>query len=134
MQPLSSWRMVKLTFEFGFCDDSIVGLATAGQSLVLFAEDIQLASHLGKVSESLMVEIPNRHMLRCRLCNELVTSVKLYTEPTELVAPLYIELYHSAMMVGDFENAMMCRWSYCSIDFWTAASGLFSVSNHLVNC
>jgi len=81
-----------------------------------------------------MVEIPNRHMLRCRLCNELVTSVKLYTEPTELVAPLYIELYHSAMMVGDFENAMMCRWSYCSIDFWTAASGLFSVSNHLVNC
>jgi len=47
MQPLSSWRMVKLTFEFGFCDDSIVGLATAGQSLVLFAEDIQLASHLG---------------------------------------------------------------------------------------
>ena len=32
--PLLSCRMVRLTMEYGFCDDSIVGLATAGLSVV----------------------------------------------------------------------------------------------------
>ena len=32
--PLASCRMVKLTMEYGFCDDSIVGLATIGLSVV----------------------------------------------------------------------------------------------------
>lgn len=32
--PLLSCRMMKLTLEHGFCEDSIVGLATAGYSMV----------------------------------------------------------------------------------------------------
>ena len=32
--PLLSWRMVKLTIDYGFCNETIVGLATAGHSFV----------------------------------------------------------------------------------------------------
>ena len=32
--PILSCRMVRLTIEYGFCDDSIVGLVTAGYALV----------------------------------------------------------------------------------------------------
>ena len=35
--PILSIRMVNLTLQYGWCDDSIVGLTTAGYSLVSFA-------------------------------------------------------------------------------------------------
>mmetsp|Transcript_35428 Transcript_35428/g.62191 ORF Transcript_35428/g.62191 Transcript_35428/m.62191 type:complete len:395 (-) Transcript_35428:148-1332(-) len=132
--PLLSCRMVRLTMEYGFCDDSIVGLATAGLSVFHFTDDIQLASHIGKVSESLVEESPKKHVLRSRLCKELMTGLRMITEPCHSVLPLYPELYNSAMLVGDVENAMICRWSYCAVSFWIGASDLFSVSKNLVMC
>ena len=65
---------------------------------------------------------------------ELVTGLKMITEPFHSVLSLYPELYNSAMMVGDVENAMICRGSYCSGSFRSGASDLFSVSKLLVMC
>jgi len=126
--------MVQLTMEYGFCDDSIVGLATAGYSVFNYTDDIQLASQMGKLSESLIEESPKKHVLRSRLCNELVSLLKSIAEPIHSVLPLYPELYNSAMQVGDVENAMICRWSYIAASLWIGATDLYSVSKHLVLC
>ena len=50
--PLLSCRMVRLTMEYGFCDDSIVGLATAGHSGVSFYMSLVYHSSLGVRSTS----------------------------------------------------------------------------------
>ena len=100
----------------------------------LFTKDIQLASHIGKVSESLLEESRNKHALRARLCNELVGTLKVVTEPTQSIVASFPELYNSAMMAGDVENAMICRMTFCVGSFWTGASNLVSLAKHYVQC
>ena len=158
--PFLSWRMVKLTIDYGFCNDSIVGLATAGHSFVsvclrfelrvsfvacvrpisllccvssqiLFAEDIELACHVGTVGQTLIDESPDRHMLRSRLAREF-QSFRYFMGNALSMVPLFSELYHSAMMVGDVESAMNCQFQCWHLEFWTAAVDLNLVSNHIV--
>lgn len=45
LRPLASCRMVKLTMQHGFCDDSIVGLLTIGNSIVSSRFPISLPMH-----------------------------------------------------------------------------------------
>jgi len=132
--PLLSSRMVKLTFENGFCADSIVGLATAGYCMFLFTEEIQLASNIGKVCETLVEKSSMKHVLRSRLCNELFATLRMIKEPWHSVAMIYPDLYNSAMLSGDIENAMICRWSYCSAGFWLGSMNLTSVSRNVALC
>lgn len=99
--------MVQICLEYGFCEDAIVGLATFGYSVVssydqisrcidieayltfllcapkqfIFTDDIPLASQLEKLSESLIRESPNKHILRSRLWLELVTTLRFIKEP-----------------------------------------------------
>lgn len=44
-----------------------------------------------------------------------------------------IELYESAMQVGDAENAIRCCWSYCIASFY-AGEGLVSLSKYFRQC
>ena len=97
----------------------------------MFTEDFELACYVGTVSESLINESPARHMLRSRLCVELV-AFKLFKRLASSMLPLFPELYHSAMMVGDVESAMQCRLTCWMVEFWTAAVDLVSVSSHIV--
>jgi len=55
-------------------------------------------------------------------------------EPWQSVVALCPELYNSAMLSGDVENACICRWSFCSGGFWTASLDLFSASKLTVVC
>ncbi|KAL7543135.1 hypothetical protein ACHAXR_012438 [Thalassiosira sp. AJA248-18] len=132
--PLLSCRMVKLMMEYGMCNDGIVGLVTAGYSLFLFTEDIPLASTIGRVSELLVDASPERHVLRSRVCNELYTTLKMIEQPWHAVVALYPGLYKSAMLSGDVENAMICRWSYISAGYWVAAMDLDGCFKHLLMC
>jgi len=132
--PLLSSRMVKITLAYGFCDDSIVGLATAGYSVFLFTDNLQLASHIGKVSESLVESSLSKHALRARLCLELIVTLKTITEPMHSVVALCPDMYNSAMIAGDVENAVICRWSYCSGGFWTGAFNLVPLSKNFILC
>ena len=104
-------------------------------SQVLFTEnieeDIELACRIGTVSESLIDESPDRHRLRSRLCLQLV-FLTFFKGLASSMLPLFPELYHSAMMAGDLESAMMCQFNGLKVEFWTAAVDLASVSNHFV--
>jgi len=132
--PLLSCRMVELSMEYGFCADSIVGLTTAGYSIFMFTEDIQLASTIGKVCETLVNESPMKHVLKSRLCNELYATLKMLSEPWQSVHGYLADLYNSAIMVGDAVNASICYWSYCAGGFFTGALDIRSVSNNLAMC
>jgi len=87
--------------------------------------------HVGTVCESLIDESPARNMLRSRLVVGLI-ALKFFKGLASSMLPQFPELYHSAMMVGDVESAMMCRFAWWLVEFWTAAVDLISVSNHIV--
>ena len=70
-------------------------------------------------------------MLRSRLVVGLI-ALKFFKGLASSMLPQFPELYHSAMMVGDVESAMMCRFAWWLVEFWTAAVDLISVSNHIV--
>jgi len=131
--------MVRLTIESGFCDDSIVGLVTAGFGLVgttlsievtlflfhftshiaifqygscfkfSFTDDIKLGYRIGKVGESLIEESPNKHALRSRLCFELDGTLKALVEPAHCVVSLLPDRYNSAM-VSLFFHVVFLLW------------------------
>ncbi|KAL9184820.1 hypothetical protein ACHAXT_002597 [Thalassiosira profunda] len=132
--PILSSRMLMLTLQHGLCADGIVGLAIAGYSTFLFADDVPLALQIGRVCEALIAESPQKHLLRSRLCNELWGTLKLLREPVQAVTAEFPEMYRSAMLSGDIESAVMCRWLYPCACFWSGALSLSSVSQHLVGC
>ncbi|KAL7547303.1 hypothetical protein ACHAWF_010625 [Thalassiosira exigua] len=131
--PLVSCRMVKLTLKHGFCEDSIVGLALVAYSISTFKSDFKLGYSLGKLSESLINESRSKHVLQSRLCNELVIW-NVLSEPGPSILARLSDLYRSAILVGDVENATWCRWNSCCMAFWSGSDNLFSLSKHLVMC
>ena len=88
----------------------------------LLTEDLQLAGHLGKVSELLVEESSKKHRLRARLCIELYIALKLLREPWPSVVALLPGLYNSAMLVGDVGNALICLWNHAGVGYWTGAN------------
>lgn len=145
--PLSCCRMIKLTFQFGFCDESISGLAAfshgkaiiscdicshrfAMQSLsnflhcknevlVQYAGDIQLASHLGRIVESLICEHPNEHSLRPS-ATYLSFTVKAFAEPMQSVPDFIQRGYSSAKIVGDVDNALLLAMSDVAVSTYVS--------------
>mmetsp|Transcript_12564 Transcript_12564/g.27248 ORF Transcript_12564/g.27248 Transcript_12564/m.27248 type:complete len:1558 (+) Transcript_12564:111-4784(+) len=131
--PILSCRMVRLTIENGFCDDSIVGLVTAGYGLFSFTDDEQLGYRIGKVGESLIEESPNRHALRSRLCLELDITLKILVEPVQSVISTLPDRYNSAMHAGDVGTALQCRRLYCNVSFF-AGTDLTTTTKQFVTC
>lgn len=81
------------------------------------------------VGEALINESPNEHILRSRLCSEIL-PFHVHTTPAREVLPLFPELYHSAMLAGDVENALTARWTCCGFGFWSGAEDLRTLSKH----
>jgi len=131
--PILSCRMVRLTMENGFCDDSIVGLVTAGFSLFSFTDNVELGYQIGKVGEFFIEESPNRHALRSRLSFELDGTLKAVVEPAQSVVALFHDRYDSAMLAGDVGGAMHSLLSYCLGKLHTG-SELVSLSKFFVAC
>ena len=67
----------------------------------MFTDDLQLAYRVGKVSEYLREESPNRHHLRSRLTREWDAALKAVFEPAQAVTSVYPSLFESAMLTGD---------------------------------
>jgi len=74
----------------------------------MFTEDVPLATHIGKVSESLVEESPKKNILRSRLSFELLSTLRMMREQWHSVLSLYPQYYNSAMLAGDTENATIC--------------------------
>jgi len=111
--PILSCRMVRLTIEHGFCDDSIVGLVTTGYGLFSFTDEARLGYRIGKVGEELIQESPNRHALRSRLVHELDGTLKAFVEPVHSLNATFHDIYNSALMSGDIDCAMLSSVGYC---------------------
>ncbi|KAL9184861.1 hypothetical protein ACHAXT_002638 [Thalassiosira profunda] len=135
LMPVVACLMLKLTLQYGFCDDSIVALASAGYSVLLFGDSsqTQLAINLGKVSERLIAESPRKHALQTRLCHELMWTLRTMTEPMQSVVALYPDLYSSAIKCGQMDDAVLCRVAYCGGLYWTGAN-LEKVASHCELC
>jgi len=131
--PILSCRMVRLTIENGVCDDSIVGLATAGYGLFSFTDDTQLGYRIAKVCDALIEESPNRHALRSRLCRELDCTLKGMVEPQHSLLYILPDRYNSAMLTGDVASAMICRLAFCTQSFY-AGQNLISLSRTFLAC
>jgi len=131
--PILSCRMVRLTIEKGFCDDSIVGLVTAGYSLFSFTDDIKLGYRIGKVGESFIEESRNRHALRSRLCFELDSTLKAVIEPMQPAVAQCPDRYDSAMLAGDVASAMLSLLAHC-IGSLHIGVDLVSLSKSFVGC
>ncbi|KAL9184830.1 hypothetical protein ACHAXT_002607 [Thalassiosira profunda] len=130
--PLLASRMVSITLSHGFCEDSIVGLVSAGCSTFLFTDNTQLAFRMGNLGETLINESPQKHMLRARLWRPCST-LKTMSEPFAKVVALYPDLAQSALLAGNVDVAMSCRVGNCWGGLW-AGENLKIVLGHTKQC
>ncbi len=117
LMPIVSNRMLKLSLQFGFCDNSLLGLSMAGYSIVNFGSDMMAGYRLSKLAESLVEEHPNRQALKPRLVTIWYGHSKLFVEPVQSGRENFIDLYNQCMLAGDVENAMYSLLFYCSLGF-----------------
>jgi len=117
LAPLVCCRMIELTFKFGSCEDTISGLAFMAQALLHYSDDIQLASRIGRIAESLIIGNINEHSLRAKL-TLMTGTVKSFVEPLQAVVDHLLKGYNSAKIVGDVDNAVLCGVSYCMAHFF----------------
>eukprot|EP00581_Thalassiosira_minuscula_P014649 CAMPEP_0183717158 /NCGR_PEP_ID=MMETSP0737-20130205/10846_1 /TAXON_ID=385413 /ORGANISM="Thalassiosira miniscula, Strain CCMP1093" /LENGTH=1487 /DNA_ID=CAMNT_0025946545 /DNA_START=29 /DNA_END=4489 /DNA_ORIENTATION=+ len=134
--PLLSCRMVRLMIEDGFCDDSIIGLITAGWTLYTFSDEIseiQFSYKVSKVGESLIRERPNKNSLIARTSG-YISWLKAAVEPVQTVITDFADHYNCGMLTGDIESAMLSRWSYCAGSLYVGMIPLRSLSKQFVMC
>ncbi|KAL7462034.1 hypothetical protein ACHAXS_002432 [Conticribra weissflogii] len=117
LMPIVSNRMLKLSLQFGFCDNSLLGLSMAGYSIVNFGSDMMAGYRLSKLAESLVEEHPNRQALKPRLVTIWYGHSKPFAEPVQSATENFIDLYNQCMLAGDVENAMYSLLFYCSLGF-----------------
>ena len=117
--PFLSCRMIKMTLQSGFCDDSIIGFAMLAQGLVSFADDIEFGYRVGKIAQSLMAVSKNTHAIRSRLIPVLGGGVMLFVEPLQSVGQEMRDALKSCKLAGDVEGAMLSRWGYGIVSFYS---------------
>mmetsp|Transcript_3115 Transcript_3115/g.6865 ORF Transcript_3115/g.6865 Transcript_3115/m.6865 type:complete len:754 (+) Transcript_3115:1916-4177(+) len=110
-------RMIKLTFHSGYCEESISALVHMTHGLVMHTDDIQSASRVNRIADSLIQGHPNEHHLRSRL-TWIGTSAKVFVQPFQAVAECYMKGYNSAIIVGDIDSAMLNVYIYCIASFF----------------
>jgi len=117
LMPIVSNRMLKLSLQFGFCDDSLLGLSMAGYSIVNFGSDISTGYRVSKLAEALIELNPVRQALKTRLVTIWYGHSKPYVEPIQSAREIFVDLYNQCMLVGDVENAMYSWLFYCNLGF-----------------
>ncbi len=125
LMPIVSSRMIKISFQFGFCDDSLLGLAMTAYGIVNFGNDIMTGYRIGKVAELLIEESQKKQILRSRLVTVWYGHSRMFVEPVQVSREKFIELYNQSMLCGDLENAMYSRLFYCKIGLHAGKTDLF---------
>jgi len=134
MLPLISCRMVSLMTKYGFCDDSIIGLVTAGWTLYTFTNKITPSYRIIKVAESLIQSRPTKSIIYSR-SSGYFAWLKIVVEPVQSVICDFGDAYNSSMLAGDIENAMLNRWAYCAASLYLHAGiPLVALSKNFANC
>eukprot|EP00581_Thalassiosira_minuscula_P001914 CAMPEP_0183748936 /NCGR_PEP_ID=MMETSP0737-20130205/68026_1 /TAXON_ID=385413 /ORGANISM="Thalassiosira miniscula, Strain CCMP1093" /LENGTH=1365 /DNA_ID=CAMNT_0025984679 /DNA_START=116 /DNA_END=4210 /DNA_ORIENTATION=+ len=130
LTPLLASRMITLSLDYGFCQDTISGLAFMSHALVHYSTDFQLATQIGRIAESLINDNQNQHSLRARL-TQLMCTIKIFFEPGQACVEFCLNGYNSAKIVGDVDNAMLCGMIYC-ISYFVSMPDLECLQRSLV--
>lgn len=109
---LLSCRMIKSTFQFGFCEDFSQALITFAHGLIQYLDDFELAKRMAKIGEFLMQKSPNQHSLRART-TIMLTGVNTYFEPAQATLDNILNGYRSAVSVGDLDSALAMMIIHC---------------------
>ncbi|KAL7544794.1 hypothetical protein ACHAWF_008162 [Thalassiosira exigua] len=117
-----SCRIIQLTFQFGFCEDTISGLTSISHYFWLYTENVDLAKRVQKVADALMRDSSNQHSLRARLVL-MGLSVNAIFKPSQASPEYILDGYKSANIVGDIDNAMMCGLLWCVASFFSCSVG-----------
>jgi hypothetical protein len=112
LTALYSCRMMKLTLEFGFCEETISSLTFVSKALLIYAEDAELATRFIRIAESLINGHPNEHALSAKL-TIVICAVTLFIEPFQALPERLLKGCNSAQIVGDVDNAMMLSYHKC---------------------
>jgi len=131
--PLLSCRMVRITIEHGFCEDSIFGLVIAGWTLFAFTDEIHFGHRIIKVGEALIQQQPQKNMLLSR-CSRYILSFKIAVEPIQNVYPFLSNAYNAGILAGDMESAMMCRACWCVARLYSGGVSLVGLPQLLIKC
>jgi len=118
LMPLLCCRMTKMTFVYGFCEDSILGLASLSHALVHYSGDIHLASRISRVTDFLISRNENEHSLRAKLLL-CTTSIRAVVEPLRCIVEHSLRGYNSAKIVGDAANEAVGGLFYCVGSFYS---------------
>ena len=97
--PLMSCRMLKLTFDFGFCDETVVGLVSIAQGVFIYCKEICISKAINQLSFARIKGHPKEHSLRARL-TVIGTTVFVNVYPFQIVSEMLMEGYTSATIVG----------------------------------
>jgi len=127
--PLLCCRLMKLTYEFGFCEDTISGLAFVSHALFQYSDDVLLAARICRIAESLISGNICEHSLRAKLTQ--MSSVKSATEPFQVTVDHCLNGYKSAKIVGDIDNAKLCGLLYC-ISYFFSVPDLKGLQQYIV--
>jgi len=118
LMHLLSCRMMHLTFEFGFCEDTISGLAFVGYALWQYSGDYPLVCRVGRITESLICGHVNEHSLRARL-SPMMISHKCVADPLQATCDYCQIVYQSAKIAGEVDSAMLVGLFYCIASFYS---------------
>ena len=91
--------MLKLTFDFGFCDETISGLVSIAQGVFIYCKEICISKAINQLSFARIKGHPKEHSLRARLA-VAGTDVFIKTYPFQIVSEMLMEGYTSATIVG----------------------------------
>jgi len=100
-------------------------------ALVHYSDDLQLASRIGRIAESLITGNRNEHSLRARL-TQMTSSVKGRCEPFQVGVEHLLGGYNSAKIVGDVDNAVICRMTYC-VAFSLSIPDLIGLQRYMID-
>ena len=91
--------MLTLTFDFGFCDETISGLASIARVVFIYCKEICISKAINQLSFARLKGHPKEHLLRARLTVTGAT-VLMITYPFQILSDMLMEGYTSATIVG----------------------------------
>lgn len=82
--------------------------------MVLYGEDIALATRFARIAESLIKGHPQEHTLLAKLTHIIATTTIL-VEPFQAVMDKFIKAFNSSLIVGDLDSAAVMSVLYCLV-------------------
>ena len=84
------------------------------QAMILYGEDIELATRFARIAESLINGHPQEHTLLAKLTH-IIASTTVFVEPFQAAIDRFLKAFHSSIIAGDFDNAVILSVLHCLV-------------------